>query len=202
MFEVYTLLIKKMAKNILVLDIETTGFLNQGGKIVEIGIVKLDLDTGNIVPIYNSLIKEQGLDASHTRGNFGWIFKNSDLNFEDVLEARSLESQKEEIQDILDSYRVTAYNKAFDFGFLKDRGFHIKELDCPMLLSTPIVKLPAAYGRKGFKWPKVEEAWHYFFGDTGYDEAHRGLDDAAHEAKIVYKLYQMGEFPYTVSLFD
>ena len=132
----------------------------------------------------------------------GWIFQNSDLRFEEVLDAPSLVSQKEEIQDLLDRYRVTAYNKAFDFGFLKDRGFQIKELDCPMHLSTPIVKLPAPNGRRGFKWPKVEEAWDYFFGDTGYIEAHRGLDDAIHEAKIVYKLYQMGEFPYTVSLFD
>lgn len=42
----------------------------------------------------------------------------------------------------------------------------------------------------------------FLFGNTGYIEAHRGLDDAIHEAKIVYKLYQMGEFPYAVSLFD
>ena len=73
-----------MAKEILVLDIETTGFLNQGGKIVEIGIVKLDLDSGAITPAYNSLIKEDGLNASHTRNGFGWIFQNSDLDFEDV----------------------------------------------------------------------------------------------------------------------
>lgn len=32
---------------ILILDIETTGFLQQGGKIVEIGIVELDLSNGN-----------------------------------------------------------------------------------------------------------------------------------------------------------
>jgi len=191
-----------MPKEILVLDIETTGFLNQGGKIVEIGIVKLDLDSGDVTPVYDSLIKEDGLNTSHTRGGFGWIFQNSDLRFEDVMEAPSLDSQREEIQVLLDRYRVTAYNKAFDFGFLKDRGFQVKELDCPMHLSTPIVKLPAPNGRRGFKWPKVEEAWDYFFGNTGYIEAHRGLDDAIHEAKIVHKLYQMGEFPYTVSLFD
>ena len=35
-------------KKILILDIETTGFLNQGGSIVEIGIVELNLDTGEI----------------------------------------------------------------------------------------------------------------------------------------------------------
>ncbi len=190
-----------MPKEILVLDIETTGFLDQGGKIVEIGIVKLDLDSGEVTSVYDSLIKEDGLNASHTRGKFGWIFQNSNLKFEEVMEAPSLDSQKAVIQDLLDRYRVTAYNKAFDFGFLKDRGFQVKELECPMHLSTPIVKLPSPYNR-GFKWPKVEEAWDFFFGKTGYIEAHRGLDDAAHEAKIVHKLYQMGKFPYTESLFD
>lgn len=181
-------------KEILVLDIETTGFLNQGGKIVEIGIVKLNLENGETTPMYDSLIKEDGLDITHTYGRYGWIFQNSDLQFEDVMEAPTLESQRAEIQNLLNEYPVTAYNKSFDFGYLADRGFRINELDCPMKIATPIVKLPAMYGRGGYKWPKVEEAWDYFFGNTGYIEAHRGLDDAIHEAKIVFKLYQLGAF--------
>lgn len=177
---------------IAVLDIETTGFLAQGGKIVEIGIAELNLVTGETLPLYDSLIKEDGLDESHTEGKYGWIFKNSDLKFEELLDAPSLESQREEVQSILDKYQVTAYNKAFDFGFLRDRGFTVKDLPCPMLLSTPICKIQNA---RGYKWPKVEEAWEFFFGkETGYVEAHRGYDDAAHEAKIVYALFRMGEF--------
>lgn len=42
-------------KKILVLDLETTGFLNENGKIVEIGIVELDLDTGDCKIIYNQV---------------------------------------------------------------------------------------------------------------------------------------------------
>lgn len=183
-----------MNKTILVVDIETTGFLNQGGKIVEIGIVKLDLETGNITHAYSSLVKEEGLTIQHTSGRFGWIFKNSDLRYEDVEKAPSLESQRAEIQNLFDNYGATAYNKAFDFGYLSDRGFRINELPCPMLLSTPIVNLPSANGYGNAKWPKVEEAWDFFFGNTGYVEAHRGVDDAEHEAKIVYELYKRGAF--------
>jgi len=29
-------------------------------------------------------VKEEGFDLSHTKGNLGWIFKNSDLKFNDV----------------------------------------------------------------------------------------------------------------------
>jgi DNA polymerase-3 subunit epsilon len=47
-----------MENIILVVDIETTGFLNQGGLIIEIGIVKLNLENGEISPAFNSLIRE------------------------------------------------------------------------------------------------------------------------------------------------
>ncbi len=47
-------------KEIAVVDIETSGFQNQGGLIVEIGIVGLDLDTGNIINEFNSIVKEDG----------------------------------------------------------------------------------------------------------------------------------------------
>lgn len=182
-----------MSKIILVVDIETTGYLEQGGKIVEIGIVKLNLDSGETTPIYNSLIKEPGFDKTHISGKFGWIFKNSDLNYDDILNAPNLDSQRFLIQYLFDRYHATAYNKDFDFGFLRNRGFKIKELPCPMILATPILKL-----NESQKWPKLEEAWVGFFGNTGYIEKHRAIDDAIHEAKIVHRLYQMGKFsvPY------
>ncbi len=183
-----------MQNEILVIDIETTGFLNQGGKIVEIGMVLLDLSNGGVTSVYNSLVKETGFDRRHTDNPFGWIFSNSDLKYEDVLGAPSLELQKDKIQSLLDQYPATAFNKSFDFDFLRDRGFKINDLDCPMKLATPICKLPNRNGYGGYKWPKVEEAWNHFFGDTGYIEAHRGLDDAKHEAKIVYELHKMGVF--------
>lgn len=179
---------------ILVLDIETTGFLNQGGSIVEIGIVDLDLDNGNITEVYNSLLRESILTAKHREEPYGWIFRNSDLNPDDVRNAPPAESVFPEVQKILDDYPsgCTAFNKAFDFGFLRDRGLKIKDLPCPMLLSTDILKLPGRYG--SYKWPKVEEAFDFFFPDNDYTELHRGLDDAKHEAMIVYKLYEMGVF--------
>ena len=61
-----------------------------------------------------------------------------------------------------------------------------------MLLSTDICKIPGRYGKN--KWPSVEEAFAFFFPDEEYSEKHRGLDDAKHEAKIVYRLYQDGVF--------
>jgi DNA polymerase-3 subunit epsilon len=179
---------------ILVVDIETTGFLNQGGKIVEIGMVLLDLENGEVHTVYESLVKEEGFDITHTQGKLGWIFNNSDLSYGEVDQAPTMESQRVAIQELFNQYGATAYNKSFDFDFLRSRGFKINDLPCPMLLATPICKLPSPNGYSSYKWPKVEEAWHHFFGNTDYIEAHRGLDDALHEAKIVYELYKLGEF--------
>lgn len=181
---------------IAVLDIETTGFLLEGGSIVEIGIVELNLDNGDINVIYDSLCREKILTAKHRKEPFGWIFRNSDLKPEDVRSAPPFEQVKEEVQDILNQYPAgaTAFNKKFDFDFLKDRGIEIKELPCPMLIAADVCKLPNKWGYPDYKWPKVEEAFSHLFPDVEYTEKHRGADDAKHEAMIVYELFKMGLF--------
>ena len=181
-------------KNILVLDIETTGFLNQGACIVEIGIVKLDLDTGKITDVFSSPVREEQLTEEHSQKPFGWVFSNSDLTFDEVMNAPAARYVFQITQNVLNQYPLgcTAFNKKFDFDFLKSRGLKIKELDCPMLLSTDVCKLPGRYSN--YKWPNVEEAFKHFYPNVEYKEKHRGLDDARHEAMIVYSLYKLGIF--------
>jgi len=181
---------------ILVLDIETTGFQNQGGSIVEIGIVELCLESGNVKTIFDSLMREDILTAKHREEPMGWIFRNSTLTVEEVRDAPLAKDILPQVQDVLNQYPLgcTAYNKNFDFGFLKSRGLKIKELPCPMILSTDICQLPNKNGYDNYKWPSVEEAWKHFFPTEQYVELHRGADDAKHEALIVYELYKMGVF--------
>ena len=61
---------------IAVLDIETTGFLSDGGLIVEIGIVELNLSDGSTNVVYDTLVKEEGFCDNHKNS---WIFQNSYL---------------------------------------------------------------------------------------------------------------------------
>ena len=178
---------------ILILDIETTGFLDTGGKIVEVGIVSLNTETGARKIIFNQVCHETGITRSEVEN--AWIVKNSDLTVDAIRHSKNLEVLKPVIQHIIDSYPdgATAFNNTFDFGFLENRGIvFCKKLPCPMRLATPIIKLP---GRRGYKWPKVEEAYEYYFGKTEYVEQHRGADDAMHEAEIVYEMINSGEFP-------
>ncbi len=177
---------------ILIVDIETTGFSPTKSKIVEIGIVSLDLNNGEINLVFNSFIKEDGITVEEIENS--WIFKNSNITVDNIMTAPGLIQFANDIQDILLNYPsgITAYNNQFDLGFLQERGFvwH-RTLPCPMELATYICQIP---GKRGLKWPKVEEAYHYFFPESNYVEAHRGADDAKHEAEIVYELYKLGVF--------
>ncbi|WP_462280917.1 3'-5' exonuclease [Salinivirga cyanobacteriivorans] len=181
-----------------IVDIETTGFLNQGGKIVEVGIVELDITNGNKKVLFDSVVKENGFNEMHSRYPMGWIFQNSDLTFDQVLEAPDFDDMKAEIQNIFDSFftGITAFNKAFDFGFLKSRGLRIAELPCIMETATPVLNLPPKGNRKGPKYPNVEEAYHFLTGNTAFIESHRAADDAMHEAEIAFELYKKGVFQF------
>lgn len=183
-----------MNKNILVIDIETSGFNHTKDVIFEIGIVSLDLESGNIKTLFDSVIREPHLSQRHRDS---WIFSNSDLTPELVRDAPKVETVKDQIQEIIDSYPegITAFNRNFDIDFLKNRGFKfLKLLPCPMLLSTDIIKLPSKNGYSDYKWPSAQEAWNFYYPETPYQEKHRGADDARIEAMIVYKMYTLGIF--------
>ena len=183
-----------------VVDIETTGLDALYELILEIGIVELNLETGETKVLFNNFIKESGFGENFRNA---WIFDNSNMKFEDLLNAHNLEKFRNELQEIFNNYDVTAFNKTFDLGFLKARGFHFpNELPCIMITATDICKIPFIksirkdrYGNREFKWPKVQEAWDFFFPNSNYTEGHRAADDAKHEAKILFELYKSGNFP-------
>ena len=142
---------------ILILDIETTGFSSTKNKIVEIGIVDLDIETGekNIIfdMVFNPQIPEEEIESA-------WIVEKGYMTTEEILNGADIREHLLEIQEIIDSYPngSTAFNNSFDFRFLESVGFFFQnKLECPMILSTPICKLPNKNGRNGYKWPSVEK---------------------------------------------
>jgi len=180
-------------KKIAVIDIETTGLRPINSLILEIGIVELDLDTGNIMVIFDSHVREPSFGANDRHA---WIFDNSDLSFEDIEKAPLLDEFKQELQEIFNTYSITAFNISFDLGFLKARGFKFpNELPCIMISSTNICKIPHRNRGTGYKWPKAQEAWDFFFPNSDYIEKHRAADDAVHEAKILFEMVNRGLLP-------
>ncbi len=178
---------------VIVIDIETTGYNPLEELILEIGIVELSLLTGETKILFDSFVKEPKFGEEHRDS---WIFNNSDLKFEDIENAPLFNNLKKSINEIFNQYPVTAFNKSFDLGFLKAREINVPiELPCIMLTATNICRIPFPTGGSGYKWPKCQEAWDFFFPDSDYIEKHRAADDAIHEAKILFELYKRGQFP-------
>lgn len=173
-------------KKIGVVDLETTGLNSKIDSIVEIAVVSLDLETGEVETLYNQLVKE-----TEYINEYGWIFENSDLSPEKVNNAQPLEFLK--LASIFVNYPMTAYNKNFDISFLRKRGFKISNiLPCPMKILTPICKIPSRNFHSTYKYPSFKEAWAFTFPDKKYKQSHRALDDATHEAQLIFELYKRG----------
>jgi len=136
------------------------------------------------------LVKEIPFGDMHRNS---WIFNNSDLKFEDIEDAPSLNNVKNIIQEILDNYSLTAYNTSFDFGFMESRGFVIKK-DIPDIMTVAKEACKIMRSRGGYKIPKMQEAWDNLFPNTNYIEKHRAVDDAIHEAKMLFEMYKRGDY--------
>lgn len=86
---------------------------------------------------------------------------------------------------------VVAHNAGFDKrtieGEMEQEGILPPETEwfCTMKESTDIVKLPHANGRKGYKWPKLAEAFKYFTGNE-LENAH----DALHDTRACREVYR------------
>ena len=77
---------------LLIIDIETTGFVPQGQSIVEIGIVLCDSDTRETIPVFNQIVRDDEFDYNKHKN--AWIFQNSDLNIEKVMAARGVKGAR------------------------------------------------------------------------------------------------------------
>jgi DNA polymerase-3 subunit epsilon len=162
---------------ILIVDIETTGTSFDTDYIVEIGIALLNL----------KIVNHKNINLLYYNS---WPFKNTSIKFIDVISSKDISYYKNKLQKLFNTYFATAYNKQFDFTFLERNGINIpNQLPCPMIVATDILKIENYFG---YKWPKVEEAWKYFFPNKLYTEIHRGYDDAKHEAMIIFKMYTNG----------
>lgn len=180
-----------MRKEIIVLDIETTGLKPQEDLILELGMVKLNLETGKISELFDQVFKDPRLTAKHREA---WIFQNGFMELEEVRNALPISEYMDEIQGIMNQFQgaITAWNRDFDSAFLEHAGFNLgAAIDCPMKKSVDYFKIEGPFG---YKWPKAQEAWDILFPDTPKIEEHRGLDDSRMEAAIIYELYKLGQY--------
>jgi len=177
-------------KKIAMIDIETTGLNPEHDIILEIGIIELNLETGEKKILFDSLVRERRFDKKYKDA---WVFKNSDMKFEDIEKAPLLSEFWFKLQEIFYKYDIAAYNKAFDIGFLMRRGFIFPfTLPDPMMTAVNILKLSSLRRKGSYRWPNRGETWNYFFPKRKYFEKNRAADDAMHETEILFEMYKQG----------
>lgn len=178
---------------LFVLDIETTGLqgIDEGDKVVEIGISRVDIDRGKVYPEYGRIIHTDLTPLQRE----SWVFQHTDLTPEDVDSspwgeewiARDL--RRSFVDDVF-----TAYNVEFDFGyFLKHDPWNFR----PKLAPCIMKECKNRYDPNG-RWLSAQASYDLLCPDNpmaleGGKEEHRALSDAAFEGHILLRLLEKNE---------
>jgi hypothetical protein len=177
---------------VLIVDLETgnfdpafDNFQTENCMICEIGIAGLDLDSGEIDLLVNSVCREG--EMCHPSS---WVFQNTSLNQKEVEKAVMLDKLRGRIQDLFDqSAPVTSWGHSFDLRLLEhgSRGFRIPlRFWDPLTTLASYIKIQNPFG-VGYKWPSVGEVHACLFPDESFSESHRAGVDAIVEARLIYE---------------
>ena len=185
-----------------VLDVETSGFITENyppnharqGRVLQIGAILLD-DNLNEVASFNYLIDVQGDLEIHPNA-----FAQHGITVEQCkkygvpielpimcLDVFLKKSKGTICHNVKFDTRHMAFEDVASFGRVSEKArLDFKKTICTMELSTPICKIPFI-NKRGYKWPKLEEAYEYFFMKKP-DRLHGAIDDCRSTLAIFKKL--------------
>lgn len=69
---------------------------------------------------------------------------------------------------------------------------------CTMKAATPICKIRKKDGKTGFKWPKLEEAYEFFYNEK-FEGAHSAIVDIKATRRVFHTLVNLGAFDQQVT---
>lgn len=158
-----------------IVDVETTGASAKFGRIIEIGILRVE--RGELVRTYKSLINPGQSIPEFISGMTG-------IREIDVLTAPTFAEVADEVLELFEGATFVAHNAAFDYGFLREEfkrlgyGFNLPRL-CTVRLSRAIYPEHARHNLSAL----IER--HNF----SCTSRHRAYDDA----EVLWQFLQMLE---------
>ena len=161
------------------IDFETSGFQPDYARILEVAVIKIDLQ-GNILDEYTTLINPE--DGNVGRTDIHQITLNM------VKKAPKISEVVGDLIKILDSSIIVAHNARFEENFLESafRESGVKHPLMPTIdtlwLSRQVLKLP------NYKLATVIEDFGYDFED-----AHTALGDVRAMARVLPEMLAMGK---------
>lgn len=190
----------EIKQSTLVFDTETTDKPTKAGAPdpVQLAAILYDEDRVEVAALSGLIITEGWKVADGAFGVHGISAERADkygLWLEDIC---YIFARMVQVADV-----IVAHNTPFDASVMRkalDRHMDAtKVLDgktwrCTMRASTPIVGIPktAAIASKAFKWPKLHEAYKFFFNEE-LEGAHDALIDTRACARIYFELLSMGD---------
>lgn len=190
-----------MTDNILVLDLETTGLdgFRKGDKIVEVGIVNVDLKRDRITPLFSAPIHYDELTPEEERS---WIFTEGPMTPDDVY-GSPIDEEKAAyiVSAILDSELVTSYNTKFDFDrFLvpwldavipDELDFCYFRAPCLMRACAQVPDIPKAVHDDGC-WPSLASSYYTMCEQHDTHPQHRAVHDSIRAGEVLLALHDRG----------
>lgn len=190
-------------------DTETTGLIDRNldlgdehqPHVLQLGAILFDDESGEVIDTIDTLIKPDR-----------WIAKPIEDGSMHIIHPKAFEAHgitlerceaegvpMSEVLPLFNAMKVRAKRRiAFNLGYdkkmiaraalhlgLKHEKSEFDDFDV-MFKSTSICKLPKPNGHKGYKWPKLTEAYQHFFGKS-FDKAHSAFGDAT-ATKDIYML--------------
>ena len=183
--------------NIYVIDTETSTTQwfdgEPNGHIVEIGIAKVNTRMQTVIPYFQATILDSDADPD------AWVFRNTDLTYEDVQNGTNPDVIARFLGDRLDGCEVTSYNIAFDhkmidrdMPFINDKVRWGQDL---MIQAAKIPEIPRKHAGSD-AWPKAEDSYNHLCPSDpcglGGHEKHRAMADAVMEGHILLELFLKG----------
>ena len=183
-------------------DTETTGFpLYKEPDDPRIWVRSADPRQPHLVQVAASLVDlESRIVLEHLNlivRPAGWVIPDESIEVHGITNERAQAEgidEKEATAAFIDMWlradRRIAFNEDFDARVLRialtrygwDEDFLERwksaPAECAMKQATPIVKIPAKNGKKGYKWPSQAEAYLHFMGQP-FDGAHDAANDVA-----------------------
>lgn len=147
-------------------DIETTGLDVLAHEIIEIGIARLDLDTGEVTPVFTSFVRPIQPIQPH-------ITEITGIIPDDLKHAPPVEQLGHTIAAMLSGSLTVAHNAEFDFSFLR-KFFGSEFISDNDIAVIDTLKL----SRQWINSPRYSLGFLTDYLKLPQERAHRAADDA------------------------
>lgn len=186
-------------QTILTFDTETTGFPNQGGRLVQLGALLQD-ENEKILAELNLIITPDGFDIPQVCTDIHGISTAHAQQYGVPL----IVAMAAFTHLAKKATRVVAHNYDFDFAIMRNEYGRLgKDMPaeltlmkyCTMHNTTQLCKLPSP-NKPGYKWPKLQEAYSFAFNES-FDNAHSAMADVRACSRLYFWLTR--EHPHLIA---